>query len=194
MPALWRVNTPPVQSREPRAGSLTVQKSKEVQGAVNPPPVGGDKRGLRAKIIGIRVSTSEKKTPTEAGYARELQAGDNSSKPQGIEPDVSSDRSRPTEAGYSQGQAGENLLAGSQEIEPDVSSNRSRPTEAGYAQELQGDNSSKPQGIEPVSLSRGDKLDNTDLQSVQQKLLDDVENLTAKRDRLIDDGKVQLSA
>ncbi len=73
-----------------------------------------------------------------------------------------------------------------------MSSNRSRPTEAGYAQELQGDNSSKPQGIEPVSLSRGDKLDNTDLQSVQQKLLDDVENLTAKRDRLIEDGTVQL--
>jgi len=164
LPALWRVNTPPVQSREPRAGSLTVQKSKEVQGAVNPPPVGGDKRGLRAKIIGIRVSTSEKKTPTEAGYAQELQARDNSSKPQGIEPDVSSDRSRPTEAGYSQGQAGENLLAGSQEIEPDVSSGQSG------------------------------NLDNTNIQSVQQKLLDEVENLTAKRDRLIDDGTVQLSA
>jgi hypothetical protein len=50
------------------------------------------------------------------------------------------------------------------------------------------------QEIEPVSLSRGDKLDNTDLQSVQQKLLDEVENLTAKRDRLIDDCTVQLSA
>jgi len=35
-PALWRVNTPLVQSREPRAGSLTVEKSKEVQGGVNP--------------------------------------------------------------------------------------------------------------------------------------------------------------
>jgi len=45
-----------------------------------------------------------------------------------------------------------------------------------------------------VSSGRGAKLDNTDLQSVQQKLLDEVENLTAKRDRLIDDGTVQLSA
>jgi hypothetical protein len=75
-----------------------------------------------------------------------------------------------------------------------VSSNRSRPTEAGYSQGSAGKVSSQRQEIEPVSLSRGDKLDNTDLQSVQQKLLDDVENLTAKRDRLIDDGKVQLSA
>jgi len=130
LPALWRVNTPPVQSREPRAGSLTVEKSKEVQGAVNPPPVGGDKRALRAKIIGVRVSSSEKKTPTEAGYSQ------------------------------------------------------------GTPEEIFG----KRQEIEPVSLSRGDKLDNTDLQSVQQKLLDDVENLTAKRDRLIDDCTVQLSA
>ncbi len=195
MPALWRVNTPPVQSREPRAGSLTVEKSKEAQGAVNPPPVGGDKRGLWAKIIGIRVSTSEKKTPTEAGYAQELQAGDNSSKPQGIEPDVSSDRSRPTEAGYSQGQAGENLLAGSQEIEPDVSSNRSRPTEAGYSQGTAGYAPSERQEIEPdVSSGQSGSLDNTNIQSVQQKLLDEVENLTAKRDRLIEDGKVQLSA
>ena len=147
--ALWRVNTPLVQSREPRAGSLTVEKSKEVQGAVNPPTVGGDKRALRAKIIGFGVSTSEKKTPTEDGYAQELQAGDNSSKPQGIEPDVSPNRSRPTEAGYSQG----------------------------TPEEIFG----KRQEIEPVSLSRGEKLDNTDLQSVQQKLLNEVENLTAKR-------------
>ena len=150
MPALWRVNTPPVQSREPRAGSLTVEKSKEVQGAVNPPTVGGDKRALRAKIIGFGVSTSEKKTPTEAGYAQELQAGDNSSKPQGIEPDVSPNRSRPTEAGYSRGIAGK-TPSQRQEIEPDVSSGQSG------------------------------NLDNTNIQSVQQKLLDDVENLTAKR-------------
>ena len=91
MPTLWRVNTPPVQSREPRAGSLTIEKSKEVQGAVNPPPVGGDKRALRAKIIGVRVSSSEKKTPTEAGYSQGT-AEYAPSERQEIEPDVSSNR------------------------------------------------------------------------------------------------------
>ena len=76
-----------------------------------------------------------------------------------------------------------------------MSSDRSRPTEAGYSQGQAGENLlAGSQEIEPVSLSRGDKLDNTDLQSVQQKLLDEVENLAAKRDRLIDDGTVQLSA
>ncbi len=93
---------------------------------------------------------------------------------------MSSDRSRPTEAGYSRGIAGK-TPSQRQEIEPDVSSNRRRPTEAGYSQGTPEEIFGKRQEIEPVSLSRGDKLDNTDLQSVQQKLLNEVENLTAKR-------------
>ena len=68
------------------------------------------------------------------------------------------------------------------------------PTEAGYSQGSAGYTPSERQEIEPVSLSRGGKLDNTNIQSVQQKLLDEVENLTTKRDRLIEDGTVQLSA
>jgi len=39
-----------------------------------------------------------------------------------------------------------------------------------------------------VSSGQSGNLDNTNIQSVQQKLLDEVENLTAKRDRLIEDG------
>ena len=48
---------------------------------------------------------------------------------------------------------------------------------------------SKRQEIEPdVSSGRGVNLYNTNLQSVQQKLWEEVENLTTKRDRLIEDG------
>jgi hypothetical protein len=71
----------------------------------------------------------------------------------------------------------------------DSTPKKKTPTEAGYSQGTAGYAPSQRQEIEPdVSSGQSGSLDNTDLQSVQQKLLDEVENLTAKRDRLIEDG------
>jgi hypothetical protein len=76
----------------------------------------------------------------------------------------------------------------------DSTPKKKTPTEAGYAQGRPAIAGSR-QGIEPdVSSGRGENLDNTDLQSVQQKLLDEVENLTAKRDRLVESGDYEGAA
>ena len=60
-----------------------------------------------------------------------------------------------TEAGYAQGQAGGNIPAGSQGIEPDV------------------------------SFNQGEVLDNTNVESVQNKILAEVDILTEKLNRLV---------
>jgi hypothetical protein len=61
--------------------------------------------------------------------------------------------------------------------------------EVGYAQELSGDSSSKPQGIEPDSSSgQSEVLDNTNVESVQNKILEEITNLTDKQNRLAQSG------
>jgi hypothetical protein len=63
------------------------------------------------------------------------------------------------------------------------------PTEAGYAQETAGETPSPLQGIGPdVSSSQGEVLDNTNVESVQNKILDEIESLTDKQNRLAQSG------
>lgn len=63
------------------------------------------------------------------------------------------------------------------------------PTEAGYAQGPSGVSSSNPQGIGPdVSSNQGEVLDNTNVESVQNKILEEIESLTDKQNRLAQSG------
>ena len=63
------------------------------------------------------------------------------------------------------------------------------PTEAGYAQGPSGVSSSNPQDVEPdVSSGQGEVLDNTNIESVQRKILEEIENLSAKQERLAQSG------
>lgn len=59
-------------------------------------------------------------------------------------------------------------------------------TEAGYAQGTAGESPSPLQGIEPdVSSNQGEVLDNTNVESVQNKILAEVDILTEKLNRLV---------
>ena len=69
----------------------------------------------------------------------------------------------PTEAGYAQGQAVENMLAGSQDIEPDVSS------------------------------GQGEVLDNTNVESVQNKISEEIAALNEKFYRLMESGNSEAA-
>lgn len=63
------------------------------------------------------------------------------------------------------------------------------PTEAGYAQGPSEVSSSNPQGIGPdVSSNQGEVLDNTNVESVQNKILEEITNLTDKQNRLAQSG------
>jgi hypothetical protein len=98
-----------------------------------------------------------------------------------------------TEAGYAQGTAGESPSP-LQDIEPDVSSGQGNPEKAGYAQGQAGENMlAGSQGILPVPNDQGEVLDNTNVESVQNKISEEIAALNEKFERLMQSGNSEAA-